>query len=205
MRREFHVRFCESPGVRFPRATRRVVTCSSAAAARAALEAARKILEALGVRMNPRKTRIVNVKHGFEFLGFKIKSGRQLRLPAHKIRSGARSGALYAYPREKSVRRFKDQVRAMTRRKAPVTTSQLIEQINPVIRGWGQYYCKAHVRRLFLQLKAWIVRRIWSHRHKRWRCTGWKSLPEKVLYGELGLVNLTSLIPSLAPRRTASS
>lgn len=182
-----------------------VVTCSSAAEARAALEAARKILEALGVRMNPRKTRIVSVKHGFEFLGFKIKSGRQLRLPAHKVRSGARSGALYAYPREKSVRRFKDQVRAMTRRKAPVTTSQLIEQINPVIRGWGQYYCKAHVRRLFLQLKAWIVRRIWSHRHKRWRCAGWKSLPEKVLYGELGLVSLTSLIPSLASRRTASS
>lgn len=182
-----------------------VVTCSSAAEARAALEAARKVLEALGVCMNPRKTRIVSVRNGFEFLGFKIKSGRQLRLSPQKIRSGAKSGALYAYPREKSVRRFKDQVRAMTRRKAPVTTSQLIEQINPIIRGWGQYYCKAHVRRLFLQLKAWIVRRIWSHRHKRWRCAGWKSLPEKVLYGELGLVNLTSLIPSLASRRTASS
>lgn len=182
-----------------------VVTCSSAAEARAALEAARKVLEALGVRMHPRKTRIVSVRNGFEFLGFKIKSGRQLRLPAQKIRSGARSGGLYAYPREKSVRRFKDQIRAMTRRKAPVTTSQLIEQINPIIRGWGQYYCRAHVRRIFLQLKAWIVRRIWSHRHKRWRCAGWKSLPEKVLYGELGLVNLTSLIPSLSPRRTASS
>ena len=182
-----------------------VVTCSSAAEARAALEAARKILEALGVRMNPRKTRIVNVRYGFEFLGFKIKSGGQLRLPAQKIRSGAQSGALYAYPREKSVRRFKDQIRAMTRRKAPVTTAQLIEQINPIIRGWGQYYCKAHVRRLFHQLKAWIVRRIWSHRHKRWRCVGWKTLPETLLYGELGLVNLLSLIPSLAPRRTASS
>jgi len=182
-----------------------VVTCSSAADAHAALEAARKILEALGVRLNSRKTRIVSVRNGFEFLGFKIKSGRQLRLSPQKIRSGAKSGALYAYPREKSVRRFKDQVRAMTRRKAPVTTSQLIEQINPIIRGWGQYYCKAHVRRLFLQLKAWIVRRIWSHRHKRWRCAGWKSLPEKVLYGELGLVNLTSLIPSLASRRIASS
>ena len=182
-----------------------VVTCSSAAEARAALEAARNILEALGVRIHPQKTRIVGVKNGFEFLGFKIKSGRQLRLPAQKIRSRAKSGGLYAYPREKSVRRFKDQIRAMTRRKAPVTTSQLIEQVNPIIRGWGQYYCRAHVRRLFLQLKAWIVRRIWSHCHKRWRCAGWKSLPERVLYGELGLVSLTSLIPSLSPRRTASS
>ncbi|MCC6195026.1 MAG: group II intron reverse transcriptase/maturase, partial [Burkholderiales bacterium] len=37
----------------------------------------------------------------------------------------------------------------LTRRKAPVTTAELIAQINPVIRGWGEYYKRAHVRRLF--------------------------------------------------------
>jgi RNA-directed DNA polymerase len=35
-----------------------------------------------------------------------------------------------------------------------------------------------------------IVRRIWSHRFKRWRCAGWKVLPAAKLYGQLGLVNL---------------
>ena len=46
----------------------------------------------------------------------------------------------------------KTRSRQRTRRKAPVSTQELIDQINPVIRGWGQYYCKAHVRKLFHQL-----------------------------------------------------
>lgn len=178
-----------------------VATCKTKAEAEAALEAAARILSELGVTLHPEKTRIVNVRHGFEFLGFKIKRGsRPMRLAAHKIRSGAAQGALYAYPRQKSVDHFKEKIRNRTRRKAPLSTEELIEEINPVIRGWGLYYCKAHVRKLFHRLDAWIVRRIWSHRYKRWRCQGWKTLPTPKLYGEMGLVNLISLIPSLAAR-----
>jgi len=178
-----------------------VVTCRSQAEGKSALAAAGEVLEKLGVKLNDEKTRIVHLRQGFEFLGYKIKRGnRALELSASKIRSGARSGSLYAYPREKSIQRFKDQIRRLTQRRAPVSTQELIEQINPVIRGWGQYYCRAHVRRLFNQLDRWIVRRIWSHRCKRWRCEGWKTLSESRLYGELGLVNLVSLIPSLSRR-----
>src|SRR5262249_27536271 len=62
-------------------------------------------------------------------LGYKIKRGtRPLRLPPSKIRSGVRSGALYAYPRQKSIQHFKAQVRQRTRRKAPVTTPELVRQ-----------------------------------------------------------------------------
>jgi hypothetical protein len=43
-------------------------------------------------------------------------------------------GALYAYPREKSIRRFMDQVRALTRR-VPLQTKELIAELNPVLRG----------------------------------------------------------------------
>ncbi len=176
-----------------------VVTCKTKAEANAALAVATRILSRLGVILHSEKTRIVHVRHGFEFLGFKIKRGsRPLRLRTDKIRSGAASGKLYAYPRQKSVDHFKEQVRNRTRRKAPLSTEELIEEVNPVIRGWGLYYCKAHVRKLFHRLDAWIVRRIWSHRYKRWRCQGWKTLPTPKLYGEMGLVNLISLIPSLA-------
>jgi group II intron reverse transcriptase/maturase len=183
-----------------------VVTCASAAEARAALEAATRVLKTLGVHIHPQKTRIVHVRHGFEFLGYKIKRGRrQLRLQASEIRSGVRSGDLYAYPRQKSIQHFKDQVRRLTRRKAPVSTEELIREIKPVLCGWGHYYKRAHVRRLFNQLNRWVVRRLWSHRFKRWRCCGWKVLPETKLYGELGLVNLVGLIPSSASRRSASS
>jgi RNA-directed DNA polymerase len=182
-----------------------IVTCSSAAEARAALAAAVRILEKLGVRINPQKTRIVHVNHGFEFLGFKIKRGKRLRLGPSKIESGACSGGLYAIPREKSVRHFKDQIRKLTRRRAPVTTAELIQQINPVLRGWGHHYKKSHVRRLFHQLDGWVERRIWSHRYRRWRCRGWLTLPRAKLYAEYGLVNLVGLIPSIASRRSASS
>jgi len=150
------------------------VTCRSRAEAQAALKRATQILEKLGVTVHAEKTRIVHVRHGFEFLGYKIKRGtRRLDLPAHKIRSGAQGGALYAYPREKSIQRFQEEVRRRTRRKAPVHTQELIERLNPVLRGWGNYFAKAHVRKLFNRLDRWVVRRIWSHRHKRWRCAGW--------------------------------
>lgn len=176
-----------------------VVTCATQAEAKAALAAAKKILEKLGVTPRTEKTHIVHVRQGFEFLGHKIKRGSQrLKLSPDKIRSGVVAGGLYAYPREKSIRHFMDQIRKRTRRKAPVKTQELIEELNPVIRGWGDYYCKAHVRKLFNRLDRWILRRIWSHRYKRWRNAGWKILPEARVYGEMGLVNLVSLIPTIA-------
>src|SRR6266849_6374461 len=130
-----------------------VVTCTSAAEARAAIVAAQKILEKLGVELHPQKTRVVHVQQGFEFLGYKIKRGqRRLRLMPHKIQSGVRQGELYAYPKEKSIRRFMDQVRERTKRRAPLKTSELIADLNHVIRGWGNYYKRAHVRKLFNRL-----------------------------------------------------
>ena len=145
------------------------------------------------------------MRQGFEFLGYKIKRGSQkLKLAPGTIRSGVGQGDLYAYPREKSISHFMEQLRQRTRRKAPVGTKELIEEINPVIRGWGNYYCNAQVRKLFNRLDRWIVRRLWSHRRKRWRNAGWKELPETILYGEMGLVNLISLIPSIAPAREAT-
>src|SRR5262245_6703266 len=179
-----------------------VVTCHTRDEARRVLAQATKILDALGVTLNVEKTRIVHVATGFEFLGYKIKRGRRpLKLAPSKIRTGRRQGDLYAYPRLKSIEHFKEQIRQRTRRKSPVSTRELIAELNPVIRGWGQYFCKAHIRKLFAQLDRWILRRLWSQRFKRWRCRGWKRLPERQLYGELGLVRLIYLIPSLNLRR----
>ena len=57
-----------------------MITCKSAAEARAAIAAALRILKELGVELHPQKTRIVHVQHGFEFLGYKIKRGKRLKL-----------------------------------------------------------------------------------------------------------------------------
>jgi len=76
-----------------------VITCKSAAEARAAIATARKVLEQLGVQLNSRKTRMVHVRHGFEFLGYKIKRGQgRLRLAPEQIRSGLKAGATFHGP-----------------------------------------------------------------------------------------------------------
>jgi len=49
-----------------------VITCKSVTEARAAVEAALRVLKQLGVELHPQKTRIVHVQHGFEFLGYKM-------------------------------------------------------------------------------------------------------------------------------------
>jgi group II intron reverse transcriptase/maturase len=182
-----------------------VVTCTSAAEARAAIAAALRILSELGVQLHPQKTRVVHVQRGFEFLGYLVRRGKQLQLPPSKIVTGAKSRGLYVYPREKSIQRFKDRVRQLTRRGVPLKTKDLIEQLNPVLRGWGHYYKRAHVRTLFNKLDHWIERRIWSHRYKRWRNCGWEQLPKRKLYGEYELVQLVKLIPSIAAQRKAPS
>jgi hypothetical protein len=183
-----------------------VITCKSAAEASAAVDAAGRILKQLGVELHPQKTRIVHVREGFEFLGYIIKRGqRKLYLPKSKIRSRARQGALYAYPKAKSIHRFMDQVRQRTKRRSSLKTKELIAELNPLLRGWGEYYKRAHIRRLFNRLDRWIARRIWSHRYKHWRNAGWRRLPRRVLYREYGLVNLVGLIPSLASRSFESS
>jgi RNA-directed DNA polymerase len=177
-----------------------VITCRSRREAEAARRCADKIRATLGVRVNPQKTRMVHVRPGFACLGSQIKRGRRrLSRPAAQIKSGVRRGDLYAYPTQKSVDRCKETIRRKTRRRIPRRTAALIRERNPVMRGWGEYDKRAHVRRRFTHLDRWVVRRLWSHHHKRWRCAGWRSFPTRRLRGELGLVRLISLIPSLNP------
>jgi group II intron reverse transcriptase/maturase len=175
-----------------------VVTCRTRAEAKDALVRAAKILAKLGVTLNREKTRIVHIAQGFEFLGFKIQRGKgRFKLTRDRIKSTLNRWDLYAIPTQKSVDRFKDQIRHLTKRHVPLRMDELINTINPIIRGWGNYYCRSHVRRRFNQLDRWIVRRLWSHRNKRWRNTGWKEYSTKRLRTEFKLVSLVALIPSL--------
>lgn len=175
-----------------------VVVCRTRQEAEAALAMAETVLrDKLGVSLHPEKTRIVHVADGFEFLGYKIKRGRGLRLSARKRTTTANPLGLYAVPREKSVNRFMDQIRNLTRRRAPVPLREMIEVINPIIRGWGNYYRKANVRRLFHRLDGWIERRLWSFIAKRWRNAAWRRYPTRRLVTDFGLVRLIELVPGI--------
>jgi hypothetical protein len=177
-----------------------VISNTKAEAQWAVAFAERFLREELEVTLHQDKTRIVHVRQGFEFLGYKVKRGKGYKVSAQKRRVKGNPYDLYAVPREKSVKRFRDQIRKLTRRKTPVKLKELIDQINPVIRGWGNYYRKAHVRWLFNKLDRWIERRIYSFLAKRWRNVIWRKYPTKRLIGEYGLVRLTHLIPSLVSK-----
>ncbi len=107
-----------------------VVTCRTRAEATAALARATKILEKLGVTLNREKTRIVHIAQGFEFLGFKIgRSKGRLRLSRDRITSKLNRQNLYAIPTQKSLDRFKDQIRALTQRKVPLRMRATIREM----------------------------------------------------------------------------
>jgi RNA-directed DNA polymerase len=130
--------------------------CRSREEAERALASARAVWEGRrGLRLQPDTTRIVHITQGFEFLGYKIGRGKGLRYTPG-------GQALYAIPRDRSIRRFTDKVRAITQRRNLQSLAGMVDGLNPVVRGWGMYYRRAHVRRLFHWLDRWIVRRVWS-------------------------------------------
>ena len=129
-----------------------------------------------------------------------MKRGTGYRLPAHKRRSRSNPQNLSAVPKATSVKRFQDQMRALTRRKTPLTLRAVIAQINPVIRGWGTFYRKAPVRLMCNRLDRWIERRRYAFLAKRWRNGTWRSHPRSRLIEKCGLVRLTHRIPGLVTR-----
>lgn len=67
-----------------------VVLCHTRAEAQQALALAERFLrEELGGTLHPDKTRIGHIRQGFEFLGYKVKQGKGVRLPAQKRTSHA--------------------------------------------------------------------------------------------------------------------
>ena len=82
------------------------------------------------------------------------------------MRHKAGGPSLYALPTDRSIKRFKDKVRTATNRRNPKDLEGVLGELNPIIRGWGNYYRRAKVRRLYHRLNRWIVLRVWNHQHK---------------------------------------
>jgi group II intron reverse transcriptase/maturase len=144
--------------------------------AEAADRLVRSILGDIGLSVSEAKSGIVRVQDGFEFLGFTFQ-WRHLR------------------PRPRALASFKDRVRSRTRRKAPVSMSQMIEQLNPLLRGWGNYYAMGDVAHLFRELDKWIRMRLRSKARKRFKSRGpvdTRKWPNRA-FDDLGLVRLADL------------
>ena len=77
--------------MKLPWSTHRVVLCKTQVEAAQALRDAKNILESLGLKLHPEKTKITHIKWGFEFLGYKLKRGKGLALPQEKIKNNPKS------------------------------------------------------------------------------------------------------------------
>lgn len=129
-----------------------IVLCKTRQESERILERTKDILEGkLFLKLHSDKTRIVHISCGLEFLGYKI----------------GRGYSVYKIPRDKSIKSFKDKVRFTTRRHQPKNMEQIIEELNPIVRGWGNYFLKGNCLWLFHRLDFFLRNRITGFKLKR--------------------------------------
>jgi len=155
-----------------------------------------------GSASHPEKTRIVHVDHGFEFLGYKVKRGKGLRLSALQADQPCQSAQTSTPCRaKKSVARFKDQnpqPDAATSAGDAAGHDRGDKPDHP--RAGGIITGKRMSEKLFHRLDGWIERRLWSFISKRWRNTAWRRYPSSCLIADFGLVRLIYLVPGIRPQ-----
>jgi group II intron reverse transcriptase/maturase len=134
----------------------------------------RSILGDIGLEVAEAKSGIAHLREGFEFLGFQFHR-RFLR------------------PRPRALASFKDRVRCLTRRKRSVSLRRVIERLNPLIRGWGNYYAMGNVAELFDDLDKWIRTRVRSVALRRRATRSWRRKMPNRLLRQWGLVSLVEL------------
>lgn len=112
---------------------------------------ATKVLEQeLKLKVNETKTRLTSVREGVTFLGFVIY-------------------AKYLVINPKRIKRFKDKIRNITRRNAGRPLEKVIKELNPVLRGWLNYYRIANIKSLITEMMSWIRRRLRMIKMKQWK------------------------------------
>ena len=163
-----------------------VILCRSEAEARAALERVAAWTAQAGLTLHPDKTRIVDADQpgGFDFLGYHFERG-------------------YRWPSKKSLDKFKNTVRGITRRTNGHSLSQIALDLNQVLRGWFGYF-KHSWRTTFGRLDQWVRMRLRSilrrraHRRGRGRGADHRRWPN-ACFEQAGLFSLRTAWSLLCP------
>jgi group II intron reverse transcriptase/maturase len=146
-----------------------VVMCDTEAACVEAEQRVRAILARLGLELHPEKTRRVDLsrgRHGFDFLGCHL----------HKRMSGIiwererrRVYFLQRWPSQRSMRSVRQRVKERTgrNRNGVKDVRVLIRDLNPLLRGWGNYFRTGNAARKFNQLDTYVWSRLRRFQFKR--------------------------------------
>ena len=137
----------------------------------------------LDVAVNEEKSRKVDLTQGesFGFLGFefrRIRSRRGRWMPLRTPKGKKRTALL---------RKLKE----VFRRHHSRPVGGLIAEINPILRGWVNYFAVGHSSRCFSYIRDWVEKKIRRHlaRACQRRGFGWQRWSKEWLYGTLGLFN----------------
>jgi RNA-directed DNA polymerase len=125
-----------------------VILCRTPEEASRALELVRQWVSANGLALHPTKTKVVDARtEGFDFLGYHFRGAKH-------------------WPRETSVAKLKDTIRAKTKRTNGTSLSAIIGSLNPILGGWFEYF-KHHRGWCLGRLDGWIRGRLRSLLRKR--------------------------------------
>ncbi len=171
----------ESQGQRMVRyADDFVVLCRSAEEAQRVLAQISAWVQENGLTLHPEKTHVGDCREkgqGFEFLGYRFEAGRR-------------------WVRRKSLNGLRERIRARTRRTVGQSLEQVIDRLNPMLRGWFDYFKHAHPA-TFPSIDGWIRRRlraILRKQNKRpgmGRCLNDHKRWPNAYFANLGLFTLT--------------
>jgi len=159
-----------------------VILCKSQEEAEQALALVRQWCEAEGLTVHPTKTKVVNARtEGFDFLGYHFQATKK--------------GRMTRWPREKSLMKLKDNIRAKTRRTRGNSLECVILDLNRTLQGWYGYF-KHCCRQTFKQLDPWVRGRLRTLIRKQSKRSGRARGEDQrryrlSLFKDLGLFSLT--------------
>ena len=142
-----------------------VLICRSKTKAEQALGIIGRVLEGLQLTLHPTKTRLVATeREGFDFLGFHF----------HKWKSRT-SGKLvpYMWPGVQAMKTIRRRIRQLTQRSGQrLSLAEIVTRLNPVIRGWRNYFRIGNATKKLQDLDRYVRKRLWLGarlRHQRSR------------------------------------
>jgi len=133
-----------------------VVLCATKARAEEARDRAAAVLAGLGLQLNPDKTRIVRLtkgEQGFDFLGFHHRKVEAWRWPGRFY--------MQRWPSKRAMASIKDKARQATdRRFVGYSLETAVQRLNPVLRGWGNYFRVGNSARKFSTVDSYVHMRL---------------------------------------------
>ena len=133
-----------------------VVLCATREQAEQARELVAAVLDALGLRLHPEKTRIARLARGaegFTFLGFEHRMRESWKQPGRWY--------LHKWPSRRAMASIRGKIRARTdRRYARLPLEWAVEDLNRVLRGWGNYFRYGNSARKFAHIDGYVNERL---------------------------------------------